>query len=171
MLEIRIERAEDYEAVFQVIKSAFGRENEAQLVEKIRKLDCFIPQLSLVAVKDDALVGHILFSRVVIQTQAGDVPALGLAPVAVLPELQKQGIGSRLIRQGLDECRRLGHKIVVLVGHPDYYPRFGFLPARAKGLEIPFPVPDEAFMSFELVPGALDQVSGMVIHPPEFSDV
>lgn len=171
MLEVRVERVEDYEAVFQVLKSAFGRENEAWLVEKIRKSDCFTPQFSLVAVKDGELAGHILFSRVVIQARAGDVPALGLAPVAVLPELQKQGIGSRLVRQGLDECRRLGHKIVVLVGHPDYYPRFGFLPARAKGLGIPFPVPDRAFMALELVPGALDQVSGMVVHPPEFSEV
>jgi len=138
MVKIRVEREGDCEAVFNVHKRAFGRENEARLVEKIRKLDYFIPQLSLVAVKDDEIAGHILFSYVTIQTRTGDVPALGFAPVAVLPKFQKQGIGSELILQGLNECRRLGHRIVVLVGHPDYYPRFGFLPARAKRTGDPF---------------------------------
>lgn len=81
---------------------------------------------------------------------------------------QKKGIGSELVRKGLDECRRLGYTVVVVVGHPEYYPSFGFVSARSKGLEAPFPVPDEAFMVTELVPGALDGIRGRVIYSPEF---
>ena len=99
------------------------------------------------------------------------LPALALAPMAVHPEFQSQGIGSRLVREGLERCRNLGHRIVVVVGHPEFYPRFGFTPARAKGLEAPFPVPDEAFMVTELVPGALDGVSGMIVYPAPFEGV
>ena len=90
--------------------------------------------------------------------------------MAVRPEFQNQGIGSELVRQGLNECQRLGHKVVVVVGHPRYYPRFGFSSARAKGLEAPFQVSDEAFMAFELIPGILEGMSGMVKYPPAFEE-
>jgi len=99
------------------------------------------------------------------------LPALALAPLAVHPEFQNQGIGSRLVGEGLARCRNLGHKIVVVVGHPEFYPRFGFTSARAKGLEAPFPVPDEAFMVTKLVPRALDGVSGMIVYPAPFEGV
>jgi predicted N-acetyltransferase YhbS len=99
------------------------------------------------------------------------LPALALAPMAVRPEFQNLGIGSRLIREGLERCRNLGHKIVIVAGHPEYYPRFGFTSSRAKGLEAPFPVPDEAFMVIELIPGALDSVSGMIVYPAPFEGV
>jgi putative acetyltransferase len=98
-------------------------------------------------------------------------PALALAPMAVHPEFQNQGIGSRLVMEGLERYRSLGHRIVVVLGHPKYYPRFGFTSARAKGLEAPFPVPDEAFMVAELVPGGLDTVSGMTVYPAPFEGV
>jgi len=116
------------------------------------------------------VVGHILFSPLVIETKDGAVAALALAAMAVRPEVQNQGIGSELVPEGLEWCRSLGHRIVVVVGHPDYYPRFGFSPARARGLEAPFPVPDEAFLALELVPGALDGITGVVQYPPPFSD-
>jgi putative acetyltransferase len=123
------------------------------------------------AVKSKQVVGHILFSPIIIETQKAAVPVLSLAPMAVLPEFQNQGVGLELVRQGLRESKRLGHNIVVVVGHPGYYPRFGFTPARAKGLEVPFKVPDEAFMVLELIPGTLDGIKGTVIYPPEFNEV
>lgn len=149
---------------------AFGTEDEAHLVETLRKSDDFIPELSLVAINDGRVVGHILFSSISIETQQNDASALALAPMAVRPEFQNRGIGSKLVRHGLKECQRLGYKVVVVVGHPAYYPRFGFSPARAKGLEAPFQVSDEAFLVHELVPGALSGISGMVKYPPAFEE-
>jgi putative acetyltransferase len=171
LVTIRPEEVKDHAAIHEVNLLAFGGEKEAQLVEAIRGSANFIPELSLVALKNGQVVGHILFSPITIEAQNGPASALALAPLAVRPKFQNQGIGSRLVRQGLKECRCIGYKIVVVVGHPSYYPRFGFSSARAKGLEAPFRVSDEAFMVLELVPGALDGVSGMVKYPPAFDEV
>lgn len=171
LITIRPEGQEDCTAIDEVNREAFGRENEARLVGNLRKSVNFIPELSLVAVKDGSVVGHILFSPIAIQMGNGRLPALALAPMAVRPECQNQGIGSQLVRHGLRQCRDLGHKVIVVVGHPEYYPRFGFTPARAKGLEVPFPVPDEAFLVLELVPDALEGINGVVNYPSEFDDV
>jgi len=170
MITIRPETAEDYAAIREVNLLAFGQEIEPRLVEALRESPDFIPELSLVAIEGGQVVGHILFSPMVIETKDGAVPALTLAPLAVRPEFQNQGIGSQLVRRGIERCRTLGQRIVVVVGHPTYYPRFGFSPARARGLEAPFPVPDEAFMVLELAPGALDGVAGMVKYPPAFEE-
>ena len=170
MTTIRPETAEDYDAIRKVNVLAFGREVEARLVEALRGSSEFVPELSLVAVEGGRVVGHILFSPLVIETKDGAVPALALAVLAVRPEFQNQGIGSELVREGLERCRSLGHRIMVVVGHPAYYPRFGFSPARARGLEAPFTVPDEAFLVLELVPGALDGVAGTVKYPPPFEE-
>jgi len=134
----------------------------------LRESDDFIYELSLVAVKEGRVVGHILFSPIAIETEIGLVRVLSLAPMAVLPEFQRQGIGSELVRYGLKECERFGHEVVVVIGHPEYYPRFGFSPARAKGLEAPFEVPDAAFMVLELKEGALEGIKGLIRLPPEF---
>ena len=173
-VQIRPERPEDYAAVDEVNRVAFGQEAESILVEKIRRSPDFIPELSLVAVHDGRVVGHILFSliRVRIQNRPDqERPVLSLAPMAVNPEFQNRGIGSALVRRGLEIARDLAHKAVIVVGHPDYYPRFGFSPARAKGLEAPFPVPDEAFMALELEPHGLDGLRGTLVYPPAFDDV
>jgi putative acetyltransferase len=154
-----------HSAIHEINVLAFGQEREARLVENLRKCRSFNAQLSLDAVEEGRVVGHILFSPITIQTRKGLIPALALAPMAVHPEFQNQGIGSKLVREGLDRCRNFCHKIVVVVGHSVFYPRFGFTSARAKGLETPFPVPDEAFMVIELVPGALDGISGMIVYP------
>jgi len=166
---IRPENTEDYAAIREVTLLAFGQEKEAQLVEDLRRLSDFIPELSLVAVRGEQVVGHILFSPMVIETEKGEVPALSLAPLSVRPECQNQGVGSQLVREGLERCRSLGHEVVVVVGHPDYYPRFGFSSARAKGLEAPFEVPDEAFLVLELTPGALAGIAGVIKYPPPYN--
>ena len=171
MITIRPESPADYKVVYEVNKLAFKQEDEARLVEKIRQSPNYIAELSLVAIKDKKVVGHILFSIVNIKNDKEATQILSLAPMATLPEYQNQGIGSLLVKKGLEECRKLGYKAVVVVGHPNYYPRFGFIPAKEKGLKLPFDAPDEAFLVNELMPGALDHISGTIEYPPAFNDV
>ena len=166
MITIRQEEPRDIPAIAEVNRAAFGGEAEPRIVETVRASPGFIPDLSLVAVKGGCVVGHILFSPICIRPEGPDIPALCLAPLAVLPGYQGRGIGSRLVEEGLRRCGELGRGIVIVVGWPSFYPRFGFTRARAKGLEAPFPVPDEAFMVLELIPGALAGVNGMVCFPP-----
>lgn len=166
---IRAERAADHPAVRRVNELGFGHPDEAVLVDKLRAVAD--PQISLVAVKDEQVVGHIFFSPVSIEIGDSASLALGLAPMAVLPEYQKQGVGSQLVREGLKECQRIGCNVVVVVGHPEYYPRFGFVPAKQKELSCEYPVPDEVFMVVELKPEALEGRRGLVKYLPEFSEV
>jgi putative acetyltransferase len=167
---VRAEQKNDVEAIDEVNRLAFGQEDECLLIRRIRNSPRFIPDLSLVAVKEGKIVGHILFSPIIIETAKGNTQALSLAPMAVLPAFQNLGIGSEVVQEGLSRCQRLGHKIVVVIGHPGYYPRFGFIPARPQGLEVAFPVPDEAFMVHELVPQALEGIKGTVRYPSEFDE-
>ena len=169
---IRPETPTDIPLIYAVNQLAFdGRQEEPDLVDAIRLSDDFIPELSIVAEDNGRVVGHILFSRIHIDTRTGPIPALSLAPLAVLPAFQNRGIGSALVRQGLEECRRLGHAIVIVLGHPDYYPRFGFSAGLAKALECPYGDVGAAWMALELVPGALDGVRGKVVYPPVFDGV
>ncbi|UCC41843.1 MAG: N-acetyltransferase [Candidatus Aminicenantes bacterium] len=170
MMIIRPEKKKDYKAIQEINELAFGGRAEVVLIEALRKSDSFIPELCLVAVQKGEVIGHILFSPIVIKSKERVVSALALAPMAVHPKFQNKGVGSKLVYQGLEDCQRLGHKIIVVIGHPEYYPRFGFLPARAKGLDVAFPVPDEAFMVLELVPGSLDVTQGEIIYPPAFQE-
>jgi putative acetyltransferase len=165
---IRPETAADLDAIGHVNRLAFGQEDEARLVDALR--DGGYLRVSLVAEQAGQVVGHILFTDLPILTDAGTVPALALAPMAVVPELQRQGIGSALVRRGLDECKKQGHRTVVVVGHPQFYLRFGFSLALAANLESPFSGKD-SFMAVELVPGALDGVTGRVRYPPPFEQV
>jgi putative acetyltransferase len=162
---IRVERPEDREAVFVVNREAFGGEFEPKLVDGLRKTPAFIPELSLVATVDGAVAGYILFIRLVILNGPAEYPALGLAPLAVEPSRQNRGIGTALVRAGLAAGAKLGHRLVFVVGRLQYYGRFGFLPARARGFEVAFPVPDDGFMVRELVPGAMHGLGGLVKHP------
>lgn len=168
MVEIRKETAADQASVFEVNKLAFGQDNEARFVDAIRCSDSYVQDLSLVAEKDGEIVGHILFTIQPIAGKDGDFTALMLAPVAVKPGYQRQGIGSKLLTEGLKACKEKGYTAVIVVGHPEYYPKFGFREARALGIEASFPVPDEAFMALELVPGSLKDVSGTIALAPEF---
>jgi putative acetyltransferase len=169
MPTIRIETPEDFPDVRRVNETAFGRPNEAALVDALRTVAH--PYVSLVAIEDQQVVGHIFFSPVSIETD-GPVPqAMGLAPMAVLPEYQRRGIGSLLVRDGLQECQRLGYDVVVVLGHPEFYPRFGFGRASDKGLRCEYQVPDEAFMVSELRPGALNGIRGLVRYHEVFGNV
>jgi putative acetyltransferase len=168
MAEIRTEGPEDIEAVFDVNREAFGQDDEARLVDALRLSPAFIPELSLVAVEGSRVVGHILFTRIKIRSPERTFDALALAPMAVLPGYQRRGIGSALVERGLESARDLGHRVVIVVGHPEYYPRFGFVPAGPLGIRAPFEVPGEAFMALALSPGALAGVQGQVEYPPEF---
>jgi putative acetyltransferase len=161
---VRAETPQDLEAIREVNRQAFGQEDEARIVDALR--DGGHARLSLVAEEGGQVVGHILFSDLSIVTQAGTLHALALAPMAVLPARQRQGIGSGLVREGLRACAEAGHRVVVVVGHPDYYPRFGFSAQLAEQLNSPFTGP--AFMALELVPAALANVTGEVRYPPPF---
>jgi putative acetyltransferase len=167
LISIRPEKREDHTAVYRVNELAFGQPNEADLVDALReKAAAFI---SLVATVDDNVVGHIFFSPVTVESEETAFSAMGLAPMAVLPAHQNQGVGSLLVREGLKECRRLDYDIVVVLGHPNYYPRFGFEPAGSKGLRCEYDVPDEVFMVTELKPNALLATRGLVKYHPVFS--
>lgn len=166
--ESRAEKVQDHEAVRQVNRLAFGQDGEARLVDALRA-EGFAP-LSLVAEIDGQVIGHIMFSDLSIVTDKGDVAALALAPMAVFPEFQRQGIGSVLVRRGLEMCQEKGHRIVVVLGHPDFYPRFGFSAKLAERLASPFGS-GPSHMATELVPGALDGVVGKLVYSPPFSDL
>jgi putative acetyltransferase len=170
MIKYRSEEYKDHAAIFETNQLSFPEDNEARLVDMLRDSESYVNGLSIVAEKDGEVVGHILFTKLTIESSEGDFVALSLAPLAVKPNFQGQGIGSGLIKEGIKKCKSLGYKAIVVVGHPEYYPRFGFSPAREKGLELPFPVPDEAFMVYEIVPGYLDNIHGMVKLPPEFDE-
>jgi putative acetyltransferase len=164
MVHIRPESHDDAEAIRHVNEAAFGTSEEADLVDALRTGGQVL--VSLVAEADGRVVGHVLFSRMWIRTADGLMDAVALAPVAVVPECQKQGIGTRLIVDGLGRLRNGGERIVIVLGHPAYYPRFGFSSERARHLASPFPA--DAFMALDLVPGALDGVTGAVAYPEAF---
>jgi putative acetyltransferase len=169
MTTIREETPEDFRAVRRVNELAFGRPQEAALVEALRT--SAEPYLSLVAEVEGQVVGHIFFSPVTIESGEGTHDAFALAPMAVLPEFQGRGVGSRLVLEGLEECLKRGHEVVFVLGHPEYYPRFGFEPTKPRGITCEFPVPEEVFMLKELRAGALEGVRGEVKYHPEFRKV
>lgn len=161
--EIRSETVEDQRAIRRVNEQAFRGYDEANLVDAMR--DGGFVEVSLVAEADGEVVGHVLISIVTITAGSGSLDALSLAPMAVVPSHQNQGIGSRLVEAGLELCRKRGWRIMVVLGHPNFYPRFGFSAEAARRLESPFGGGD-AWMALELVPQALDGVEGRVEYPP-----
>ncbi len=158
------ENSEERSVIHSINEVAFGSQNEADLVDKLRTEGAVL--VSLVAEIQQRIVGHILFCRMWIETTGGSVPAVALAPMAVLPEHQRRGIGGRLIRHGLNLLRERGEQIVIVVGHTNYYPRFGFSSGKALSLESSFP--QDAFMAMELSHGALEGIRGRVRYPPAF---
>jgi len=164
-LTVRPETVGDRQAVFAVNAAAFETPSEADLVEALRASEQ--PTVSLVAELDGRIVGHILFSPVIAQAD-DSARIMGLGPMAVTPEHQGKGIGSALVRDGLAACRELGVSAVVVLGHPGYYPRFGFVPASRFGIHCEYDVPDDTFMALELVAGGLSGIRGSVRYHEAF---
>jgi len=169
-ITIRKEEENDYNKVYEVNWLAFQQENESKLIEKIRKGENFVPELSLVAEIDGEIVGHILFSRIKI-VRDSIFESLSLAPMAVIPEFQKQGIGTKLIKKGIEKAKELGFDSIIVLGHEEYYPKFGFARASNWSIKCPFEVPDEAFMAIELTEKAFEDKAGTVRYPDEFMEV
>lgn len=167
-MRIRPETPADAPAIFRVNELAFGQPAEARLVDALRGTAHWIAELSLVADDAGEVVGHVLFTRMALRDGTRVSPALALAPVAVHPTRQNAGIGGRLVREGLERGRALGHGVVVVLGHPTYYPRFGFEPAGARGIRYVEPGHEAALMVMELRPGALDGVRGVTEYAPAF---
>ncbi|MGL4955703.1 MAG: GNAT family N-acetyltransferase [Bacteroidales bacterium] len=169
---IRQEESKDIHKVFELHKLAFGQDAEARLVDAIRaNPSLFVPELSIVATDEKRIIGHILLSKIKINDKEQTHESLALAPISVMPDLQKQGIGKRLIKKGLETAQSLGFTSVIVLGHEQYYPKFGFTPAERWSIKAPFDVPSTAFMAIELQAEALKGISGTVIYPKEFESV
>ena len=164
-MTVRVEEPADLPAVHAVNRAAFESAVEADLVDALRAQTA--EAISLVA-EDGTIVGHIMFSPVRL-TGVPELRAMALAPMSVMPGHQRTGIGSALVRDGLAECRRRGVEAVFVVGHPDYYPRFGFRRAADFGITCQFDVPDDVFMALELVEGALRGRTGKVLFHDAFN--
>lgn len=163
-MTLRPETAADRDAVHALNAAAFGQPDEAELVDRLREQAT--PYLALVAEEAGEIVGHIAFTPVTVD---GATDVLGLAPMAVRPDRQRDGIGSELVRAGLAACAEAGAAAVVVLGHPAYYPRFGFAPAHTFGLRDSYGAPPEAFMALELTPGALAEATGTVHYHDAFA--
>lgn len=165
---IREEEENDQAAIRSVNVSAFETPSEANLVDALRVQAT--PVVSLVAEENDIVVGHIMFSPVTLSGHP-ELKAIGLAPMAVIPEFQRTGIGSTLVRAGLEQCKQLGFVAVVVLGHPEFYPRFGFSPSSRFGINSEYDVPENAFMVLEIRPGALTGVNGTVKYHNAFNSL
>lgn len=168
MIEIRKENEKDYDAIYDVVKTAFSKAphcdgNEQDLVNDLRKGNAYIPELSLVPNDNDKIVGYIMFTKINI----GENEEIALAPLAVLPEYQRQGIGSLLIKEGHRIAKELGYNYSVVLGSENYYPKFGYIPAKVYGIKPPFEVDDKNFMAVKLNDNA-DKIDGTVIYSKEF---
>lgn len=173
-MKIRQEQKNDFESVFKLIEKAFKNEQfsdhkEQFLVERLRKSTAFIPELSIVAEIDGKVVGHLLVTKLKIKNKATEFESLALAPVSVLPEFQRRGIGEKLIIEAHQKAIELGYKSIVLLGHEKYYPRFGYKQADQYGIKFPFEAPKENCMVVELVENGLQGVNGMVEYPEAFN--
>jgi putative acetyltransferase len=167
-MKIRDERPGDFAAIRDVTCAAFRSSAEANLIEALRPQ--VTPIVSLVADEEGSIVGHIMFSPVTF-SGGEDLKIMGLAPMAVAPAMQRRGVGSELVRAGLAHCRALGVDAVVVLGHPQYYPRFGFVPASRFGITSEYDVPDDVFMAMELKPSALERRSGLIRYHRAFASL
>ncbi|MDA1599408.1 N-acetyltransferase [Bacillus cereus] len=174
MVTIRQEQQNDYRKTEEVVQQAFLNEEfsdkkEHELVKRIRECDAFVPELSIVAI-DEEIVGYIMLSKITIEKDGASVDSLALAPVSVARGHQKKGIGGKLIKVALEKAKELGYGSVVVLGHPEYYPKFGFKKASEWNIQAPFEVPGEVFMAMELRENALESVEGIVQYSSAFAE-
>jgi putative acetyltransferase len=168
-IKIREEIFQDIDAIRAINEQTFGQPQEANIVDKLRA-NCD-GLLSLVALQDEKIIGHILFSPVTIEGHRGFLEGMGLAPMAVLPEFQRQGVGSMLIRAGIEILKKSGCPFIIVLGHPEYYPRFGFEPASRYRIRSQWEgVPDPAFMILWLEKTGINHVSGVAKYRDEFNE-
>lgn len=173
MLTIREEEIKDYNEVEKVVEESFktaefSDKDEHNLVRRLRNSNEFIKELSLIAEEENKILGHVLLTKALIKGESTSYETLALAPLAVLPEYQKSGIGKNLMNKAIERARELGYKSIVVLGHENYYPKFGFEKASKYGVEAPFEVPDEAYMILELLQGGLNGISGIVEYSKAF---
>ena len=172
---IRQENTSDFKAVFDLIEKAFKSEKmsdskEQFLVERLRKSSSFIPELSMIAEFENEIIGHILLTKLKIKNNETEFESLALAPVSVLPKYQGKGVGGMLIKKAHKKAKEIGFKSIILLGHENYYPKFGYIQADKFGIELPFDVPKKNCMAIELTVNGLSGVKGMVEYPSEFSE-
>ncbi len=166
---IRSEREEDFSAVYEINCKAFGTKEEALLVNKLRKSG--IPLISLVSELNNKLVGHILFSQAHIVSENSRIEIMALAPMAVMPEYQRQGVGTEMVKKGLELCAQNGYRAIAVLGHPEYYPRFGFEPSVNFNITCSYEVPEDVFMIMELKDGFLNSLIGRVKYHKLFDEL
>jgi len=173
-ITIRKEEKGDFKTVFELIRSAFENEElsdhkELFFVERLRSSNAFVPELSIFAQTNNQIVGYLLLTKIMIEdTHKNSYTSLALAPVAVLPAFQGKGIGGKLIQAAHDKAKKLGFGSVVLLGHENYYPKFGYKLTKEFEIKLPFEVPEDNCMAIELLKNALQNVSGVVRYPKEF---
>ena len=168
MITICEEQQQDIQAIREVNIRAFGQNQEADLVDRVRQSGDDL--ISLVAIIQNKIAGHILFSPATIEGKDKTIRGMGLAPMAVLPEYQRQGIGAELIRTGIERVKKAGYPFVIVLGHAEYYPRFGFEPASRYGIRCEWEVPDNAFMILVLNESEMQQSAGLARYQPEFAE-
>ena len=168
-MNIRIEEKSDIDLIWKLNSTVFPTNAEADLVNSLR--DSGVPIISIVAEKDEKIIGHIFFSEVELVGNSSGLKLIGLAPMAVANHLQRKGIGSKLVTSGIEECKKQNYDVVVVLGHPEYYPKFGFLPSIEYGIKCEYDVPDEAFMILELSEGVLDGTEGTIRYNKLFNSL
>ena len=166
---IREEKLIDTDSIWNINAKAFETEAEANLVNALRDSGCTF--ISLVAETDNKAVGHILFTPVKLTGIENKLKLIGLAPMAVIEQHQNKGIGSKLVKAGIEHCKSKGYDAIVVLGHPSYYPKFGFVPSITYGIKSKYEVPDEAFMVLELVPNSLNNYQGVIKYHDLFNSV
>jgi putative acetyltransferase len=166
---IRLEQQSDIKDIRDINEKAFGQPQEANIIDNLRK-NCE-ELLSMVAIDKEKIVGHILFSPVTIEREHGVLKGMGLAPMAVLPDLQRQGIGSQLVNMGIEQLRNTKCPFIIVLGHPEYYPRFGFEPASRFGIKSQWEgIPDNVFMILWLDTSMKNQITGIAKYRSEFNE-
>ena len=168
---IEAETEDDYEQITRLHLEAFDGDGEAKLVQKLRRTPIYISNLSLVAKYENKIIGHVLFYPIKIKNDKIESNSLALAPISVFPKFQRKGVGSKLIQKGLEEAKKFGFNSIIVVGHSEYYPRFGFEKASKYGISAPFNVPENAFFAIELEKNGLKNCNGIVEYPKEFMGV